>query len=208
MERLMSDYFEQVFAGQQVMAILRGMTPERTVALAETAWDLGIDLVEVPVQVDEAFASLDAAVRAGERRGRHVGAGTVTTTRQLDRVLAAGARFAVSPGLDLAILDAAARAGLPFLPGAMTPSEVQAAVGAGARYIKAFPATVLGPAWFTNMAGPFPGVRFVATGGVNIHNAAAFLDAGAVAVGIGSALEDEQQIPLLAKLTTEGATHK
>jgi 2-dehydro-3-deoxyphosphogluconate aldolase/(4S)-4-hydroxy-2-oxoglutarate aldolase len=207
MERLMSDYFQQVFAGQRVMAVLRGMTPERTVALAERAWDLGIDLVEVPVQVDEAFASLEAAVRAGERRGRDVGAGTVVTIRQLDRVIAAGARFAVSPGLDLAVLHAAGRAGLPFLPGVMTPSEVQAAVGAGAHYLKAFPAAVLGPTWFTNMAGPFPGVRFVATGGVNARNASTFLDAGAVAVGVGSALEDEQQIPLLAKLTTEGATH-
>lgn len=202
----MSDYFKQVFTGQRVMAILRGMSPKRTVELAEAAWDLGIDLVEVPVQDDEAFASLDAAVRAGGRRGRHVGAGTVTTVRQLDRVVAAGARFAVSPGLDLAILDAATRAGLPFLPGVMTPSEVQAAVGAGARYLKAFPAAMLGPAWFTNMAGPFPGVRFVATGGVDARNASTFLDAGAVAVGVGSALEDEQQIPLLAKLTTEGAT--
>lgn len=204
----MTDYFAQAFTGQQVMAILRGMTPERTVALAEKAWDLGIDLVEVPVQVDEAFASLVAAVRAGERRGKHVGAGTVTTTRQLDQVIAAGAKFAVAPGLDLAIFDAATRAGLPYLPGVMTPSEIQAAVGAGVRYVKAFPAAVLGPAWFSNMSGPFPGVRFVATGGINAHNAVTFLDAGAVAVGVGSALEDERQIPLLAKLTTEGATHR
>lgn len=202
----MSDYFERAFANRPVMAILRGMTPQRTVALAERAWDLGIDLVEVPVQADEAFAALDAAVQAGQRRGRHVGAGTVTTIGQLDRILAAGARFAVAPGLDLAMLDAAARVGLPFLPGVMTPSEVQAAIAAGARHLKAFPAAVLGTAWFTNMAGPFPGVSFVATGGINAHNASDFLDAGAVAVGVGGALADERQIPLLAELTTKGAT--
>lgn len=202
----MSDYFEAAFGNRPVMAILRGMTPQRTVALAEAAWDLGIDLVEVPVQSDEAFESLDAAVRAGERRGRDVGAGTVITTGQLERVVAAGARFAVAPGLDLAMLDAAARVGLPFLPGVMTPTEVQAAMGAGARYLKAFPAALLGTAWFTTMAGPFPGARFVATGGINGHIASDFLDAGAVAVAVGGALADERQIPLLAELTSRGAT--
>jgi Entner-Doudoroff aldolase len=184
------------------MAILRGMPPERTVALAARAWDLGIDLVEVTVQTPDALPSLAAAVSAGEERGKLVGAGTVTSVAQLEQVVAARARFAVAPGLDLSMVAAASAAGLPYLPGVATPTDVQTALGAGLSHLKAFPASVLGPAWFRAMAGPFPGVRFVATGGLDADNAVQYLDAGAVCVGVGSALEDERQLPLLAQLIT------
>ena len=201
----MPDFFADVLAGQPVMAILRGMTPERTVEVAERAWSLGIELVEVTVQTPDALPSLVAAVQAGERHGKLVGAGTVTSPHQLEQVAAARARFAVAPGLDLALVEAAQRTGLPYLPGVATPSEVQAAVRAGLTHLKAFPASVLGPAWFKAMAGPFPGVRFVATGGIDAGNAAEYLRAGAVTVGVGSALEDERQLPQLAQLITGGS---
>jgi 2-keto-3-deoxy-6-phosphogluconate aldolase len=87
-----------------------------------------------------------------------------------------------------------------------TPSEVQAAAAAGLTHLKAFPASVLGPGWFRAMSGPFPGMRFVATGGIDAGNAGEYLRAGAITVGVGSALEDEQQLPLLAKLITGGNT--
>lgn len=198
----MTEFFETALTGQRIIAILRGLAPDRTVALAERAWDIGIDLVEVPVQTPDAFPSLHAAVRAGERRGMLVGAGTVVSIGQLEQIVEAGARFAVAPGLNLALVEAAAGMGLPYLPGVATPTEVQTAAAAGLRYLKAFPAAVLGPAWFRALAGPFPTVRLVATGGVDAHNAGAFLDAGAVAVGVGSALEDERQLPLLAEIVT------
>jgi Entner-Doudoroff aldolase len=204
MERLMTDFFTDVLAGQPVMAILRGLSPERTVTLAERAWDLGIDLVEVTVQTPDAVESLAAAVLAGERRGKLVGAGTVVSLAQLRQVIAARARFAVAPGLDLDLVEAAAALNLPYLPGVATPTDVQTAATAGLRYLKAFPATVLGPGWFRAMGGPFPGMRFVATGGIDATNAGEYLAAGAVTVGVGSALEDEQQLPLLAKLITGG----
>jgi 2-dehydro-3-deoxyphosphogluconate aldolase/(4S)-4-hydroxy-2-oxoglutarate aldolase len=204
MERDMTDFFDEAFAGQPVVAILRGMSVERTVTLAERAWDLGIDLVEVTVQSEDGFPVLAAAVEVGERRGRLVGAGTVVSRAQLERVHAAGARFAVAPGLDLGLVEAAAGLGLPYLPGVATASEVQAATGAGVRHLKVFPAAVLGPGWFKTMAGPFPTARFVATGGVDATNARGYLDAGAVAVGVGSALEDDRQLPLLAGLIDGG----
>lgn len=198
----MTDFFDTALAGQPVLAILRGMSPERTVTVAERAWDLGIEMVEVTIQTPDALPSLVAAVRAGEQRGKLVGAGTVVSLTQLQQVVAAGARFAVAPGLDLALVEAAAAAGLPYLPGVSTPTEVQNAQAAGLTYLKAFPSTVLGPDWFRAMAGPFPKIRFVATGGVDAHNARGFLDAGAVTVGVGSALEDERQLPLLSQLIT------
>lgn len=191
---------DEVFGRQRVMVILRGRPPARTVELAERAWDLGIELVEVPVQSEEGFAALAATVEAGRRVGRPVGAGTVIAPGQMDRVARMGARFAVSPGLDPALVSKAREDGLAYLPGVMTPSDVQAAAVAGLTYLKGFPASVLGPAWFRAMQGPFPGIRFVATGGVDARNAKEFLDAGVAAVGVGSALEDEEQIPLLAEM--------
>lgn len=200
----MNDYFADALAGRPVMAILRNMSVERTVRLSETAWDLGIELVEVPVQSPDAFPALEAAVAAAEQRGKHVGAGTVTSVEQVKRVKEIGAKFAVAPGFDLAVVEAARDHGLPYLPGVATPSEVQAAVAAGLVYLKAFPATVLGTGWFKALRGPFPGVRFVATGGIDANNAEQFLDAGAVTVAVGSALEDEAQLPLLAELVKRG----
>jgi Entner-Doudoroff aldolase len=195
-----NDFFESALAERPVMAILRGMAPERAVAVAGRAWDLGIELVEVTVQSPDAFPALEAVIRAGESRGKPVGAGTVVSVGSLRRVAKLGGRFAVAPGFDPAVVEAAAEVGVPYLPGVATPSEVQAAAAAGLRYLKAFPSVVLGPAWFRALAGPFPDVRFVATGGLDARNAGQFLDAGAVAVGVGSALEDDEQLPLLAQL--------
>jgi len=201
MDPPVKNFFASAFAESPVMAILRGLEPREAVNLAEHAWDLGVALVEVPIQVPEAVATLEAVVRAGERRERPVGAGTVVRADQLTTIVSCGARFAVSPGFDLDTALAANEYDLPLLPGVMTPSDVQAALGAGLDYQKVFPASVLGPAWLTAMAGPFPTARFVATGGVNGHNAADYLAAGAVAVGVGNAFNDPEQVAALIRLT-------
>jgi 2-dehydro-3-deoxyphosphogluconate aldolase / (4S)-4-hydroxy-2-oxoglutarate aldolase len=192
----------ELFADQRVMVILRGFSPEKSVELAETAWDLGIGLVEVPVQSERGFAALAAVVEAG--RGRPVGAGTVISPEQLERVAAAGAVFAVSPGLDLALVESSAEYDLAYLPGVGTATDVQLAVRAGLTHLKGFPATVLGPDWFRAMRGPFPDVAFVATGGIDADNAPAFLRAGVTTVAVGSAIEDARQLPRLAELVHDG----
>jgi Entner-Doudoroff aldolase len=199
MERCVSPIAE-MFEGRRIMVILRGFSPDRTVGLAERAWDLGIEIVEVPVQSEEGFAALAAAVEAGRRSGQAVGAGTVITPAQMQRVADSGATFAVSPGLDLALVASARECGLAYLPGVGTATEVQAATVAGLTHVKGFPAGVLGPGWFRAMRGPFPDMTFVATGGIDASNAADFLNAGAGAVAVGSALEDEEQLPLLAQI--------
>ena len=183
-----------------VMAILRGYDPDRTVELAAKAWDLGIRAVEIPIGEPGQVPSLEAAVRAGRERGMPVGAGTVLTPDQVTAAAGAGAAYTVAPGLDVAVLAASLAAGMPHLPGVATPTEVQQAVRAGCTWVKAFPASVLGPAWFRELRGPFPLVRTVATGGVDGHTAAQFLAAGASVVGVGSALSDPAQIELLAAL--------
>lgn len=192
--------FDEIFGAQRIMAILRGMPERETVELASRAWDLGIDLVEVPVQTPDALPALRAAIAAGAERGRTVGAGTVTTLEQVRAVADAGVAFTVAPGLDPAVLAASTAAGLPHLPGVATPSEIQLALRHGLEWLKAFPAAVLGEAWFKAMKGPFPQVKLVATGGMDAHVAPAFLAAGARVVAVGSALADPKQIDLLAEL--------
>lgn len=198
----MNEWFTDAFAGQTLMAILRGFDSDRTVALAAAAWDLGVRCVEVPVQDDEAVAALTAAVAAGKEAGHPVGAGTVTTPRRLRAAIGAGAAFTVAPGLDPELARASADAGLPHLPGVATPTDVQLAQRIGLTWVKAFPAAVLGTGWFTAMRGPFPEVRFVATGGMDAGNAADYLRAGASVIAVGSALGDPTQLPALASLAT------
>ena len=185
---------------QPVMAILRNMDPHRSVALATRAWDLGIDLVEVPIQSPDAIPSLAAVVKAGAERGKMVGAGTIISSEQVLKCVQFGVAFTVAPGLDEEIVRLCREAGLPHLPGVATASEIQAAVRLGCSVVKAFPASVLGPAWFKAMRGPFPDVSFVATGGVDASNATAFLDAGAATVAVGSALADERQLDMVAEI--------
>lgn len=194
-------FFDDLFTdGRRVMAILRGMAPERTVELAERAWDLGIDVVEVPIETPESQPSLRAAVRAGAQRGRPVGAGTVVTPEQVHTAAGFGAAFTVAPGLDAEVVRVSGELGLPHLPGVAGPTEIQHANRLGLDWVKAFPATVLGTSWFAAMSGPFPGVHMVATGGINVHNADDYLRAGAAVVAVGSALEDPDQLPALAEL--------
>lgn len=196
----MNDEFEQVFVNSPLMAILRGMGVERSVKLATTAWDLGIDSVEVPLQTPEDERALREVARLAGERGKVVGAGTIVSADQIPVARRAGARYLVSPGLDASLVLAAGQQGTPILPGVATPSEVQAAASLGLRWLKAFPAHWLGPEWFKHMRGPFPRVRFVATGGMDATNAPDFLAAGARVVAVGSALEDPAQLTRLAEL--------
>ncbi|MCU1441324.1 MAG: kdgA [Rhodoglobus sp.] len=117
-----------------------------------------------------------------------VGAGTVTTADQARAAIDAGARFIVTPAVVESVAQVVTRAGVPLVMGAMTPTEVMRALDLGADVVKIFPADVVGPAHFSNLLGPFPGVRLMASGGVNEANARQFIAAGAVSVAAGSSV--------------------
>lgn len=185
------DFFADHLHRVPAVAILRGHSPERTAELAETAWEAGIELVEVTVETATSYASLESAIAAASGRGTFVGAGTVTTADQVRRVTRMGAAFLVSPGLHPAVVAQAAEDGIPYLPGVATATEIAAALERGLSWLKAFPAAQLGPDWIRAQLGPFPRARFVATGGISAANAPAFLAAGCGAVAIGSALNAE-----------------
>lgn len=200
MTELANDAFDRILGGRPLMAIFRGLGVDRSLELARRSWELGIEVVELPIQSDADVEALAAVVEAGRAEGRAVGAGTVVSARHVELAASAGAAFTVSPGFDPDVVRVSAAAGLPPLPGVATASEVQAAMALGLTWLKAFPASLLGPAWFRAVAGPFPGARFVATGGMDARNAGAFLDAGVRTVAVGSALEDPDQLPALAAL--------
>jgi 2-dehydro-3-deoxyphosphogluconate aldolase/(4S)-4-hydroxy-2-oxoglutarate aldolase len=200
-----SVWFEDNFGDSRVMAILRGFGVERTLELATIAWDLGVDWVEVPIQSPGDLDALAAIAEAGRDRGRRVGAGTVVSRAHVAQAVEAGAVFTVSPGLDLDVVRASLDAGLPTLPGVASASEIQTAQQFGLGWLKAFPASVLGAEWLRAMHGPFPGVSFVATGGIDADNAVEFLDGGARVVAVGSALSDAAQLPRLAELARPSA---
>lgn len=190
-----------VLTGAPVMAILRNMSVAKTLDLAHQAWDLGITLVEVPIQTPEAVSVFESVVNAGQERGMLVGSGTVTSEDQVVLSKRLGAAFTVAPGLDHDVVRASARLGIPHLPGVATATDIQAALSLGCTWLKAFPASVLGPEWFKAMKqGPFPEISLVATGGIDASNAQDYLATGASTVAVGSALADPRQVDLLGSL--------
>lgn len=130
----------------------------------------------------------EAAIRAIAGRGDIlVGAGTVVTAEQANRAADAGASFIVSPGLSIDVVRRAEELGLPVIPGIATASDIQAAIGAGLRAVKLFLADLLGGlSMLTALAAPFPDVRFMPSGGINVNNAADFLAHPAVFAVSGS----------------------
>lgn len=140
-------------------------------------------MVEVPVQDERAWTTFVAVRDAAD--GRPVGVGTVLTRHQVERATAEHAAFCVSPGLDSTITQACASRAMPHLPGVATPSEISTALSLGYTWLKAFPASVLGPEWIRAMLGPFPTVRLVCTGGMTLDTWPAYRAAGARAVAIG-----------------------
>lgn len=174
----------------RLIAVLRRVQPrEELLAMVDDLAEAGVRIFEVTLDAASGAADL-AAVRAHLHAGGDVlvGAGTILGREQLDEAMSAGADFGVSPLFNRALTVAALDAGLPFIPGAMTPAEIAAAWAAGATFVKLFPASTLGPSFVRELRGPLPEAALIPTGGIDAGNAAAFLAAGASAVGIGSAL--------------------
>lgn len=202
---LSTQWFDSAFADQKVIAVFRGADADQAVALAESAWDLGIRNVEIPIESPAAVPALAAVCRRASELGHAVGAGTILTEEQLDICIEVGAAYAVSPGLDVRMHELASARQLPLLPGVATPSEILLARQLGFTWVKAFPAYSLGLSWFTLAKAPFPDIRIVATGGMTPSNAPTFLGAGVDIVGFGSVLaEPEERSAMLRLLNPSG----
>jgi 2-dehydro-3-deoxyphosphogluconate aldolase/(4S)-4-hydroxy-2-oxoglutarate aldolase len=123
-----------------------------------------------------------------------IGAGTVTTPATAAAVIDAGARFVVGPVLRPGVIELCHQRDVPAFPGCFTPTEILTAWEAGADIVKVFPATALGPGFFRDVLAPLPQVRLMPTGGVTRDNAAEWIRAGAVAIGVGTALVDKRAV--------------
>ncbi len=170
----------------RVIAIARRLEPAALPAIAEALVSNGIRAFEVTLNSPGAIESIRLLADGPLGERLLVGAGTVLSIAEAEVAVEAGARFLVTPHLDPDLIAWAAGRGVPILPGAFTPTEILTAWRAGAAAVKLFPASVAGPAFIRDFRGPFPEIPLIPTGGVTVENAAALLEAGAVAVGLGS----------------------
>jgi 2-dehydro-3-deoxyphosphogluconate aldolase / (4S)-4-hydroxy-2-oxoglutarate aldolase len=177
---------------ERLVVVLRRVTPRaRLTSLVEELADAGVRAFEITFDAPEAASDLVAcrdAVAGSGGEPAVFGAGTLRSAAALEAALEAGADFGVSPSLDPAIVAAALGRGMPFVAGALTPTEIDAAWRAGSTFVKVFPASSVGPGHLREIRGPMPEVQLIPTGGIDWSSAVAFLAAGAVAVGIGGAI--------------------
>ena len=170
--------------------MIRAATPDLALRAARAVMAGGISVFEITMTVPDAPDVIRALVRElGDRA--LVGAGTVLNAAAAHQCIDAGAAFVVSPGLDPDTVIEAHGRGVPAMPGALTPTEVIAAWNLGADVVKIFPISAVGGAKYLRaLKGPLPEVKMLPTGGITAANAAEFLAAGAVALGIGGELVD------------------
>ncbi|MGH3881246.1 MAG: bifunctional 4-hydroxy-2-oxoglutarate aldolase/2-dehydro-3-deoxy-phosphogluconate aldolase, partial [Actinophytocola sp.] len=164
---------------RRALCIIRAPAMPDPAGLAATLVEAGLPMVEFALTTPDAPRLIEAASTVD---GLLLGAGTVLTAADARDAIAAGARFLLTPGLRPEDAAEAARQRVPVVLGAMTPTEVAAAVDLGATAVKVFPAARLGPAYLSDLRGPYPDVPLVATGGLTTDNAADYLAAGALAV--------------------------
>lgn len=186
--RLQPSAIPAAIAGPGVVAIGRGLAPERLDVLADALLRGGIRAFEITLTSADAIASIGRLVAGFRERGLLVGAGTVVDIAGAEAALYAGAGFIVSAYTDPAIVAWAVERGIPVFPGAMTPTEINAAWIAGATAVKLFPASTVGPTFVRELRGPFREIPLMPTGGLTIASLGAFVAAGAVAVGLGGGL--------------------
>jgi len=176
-----------------IVAILRLPTSDQLASVARALFDGGIDVIEVTFTVPNALEIL-AAVKDDLGSRVLLGMGTVLDPESARAALLAGAEFIVSPSLNLDVIRLCHRYDKVVMPGAFTPTEILTAWDAGADVVKLFPSDSVGPGYLKALRGPFPHIRLLPTGGVNLETLPAFIKAGACAVGVGSSLVDPQAI--------------
>jgi 2-dehydro-3-deoxyphosphogluconate aldolase/(4S)-4-hydroxy-2-oxoglutarate aldolase len=173
---------DSMFA-DRVVCVVRAPALPSSVALCEALSDGGIRTVELTFTTPDVLKHL---AEAAGLPGVTVGVGTVLTAADARAAVDAGAQFLVTPGVLPDVAAVARDAGVPFLMGALTPTEVLAASSLGAAAVKVFPASAFGPRYLRDLHGPYPGLALVPSGGVTAGNARDYLAAGAAAVTAGT----------------------
>ena len=176
-----------------VVAVIRLKDPAKLRAVVDAMTEGGVRALEVTMTVPGAIQLIREMSRSLPD-GFLLGAGTVTDADTARAVIDAGASFVVGPVFRPAVIAACHERDVPAMPGCFTPTEIFSAHECGADIVKIFPATALGPTFIKDVRAPLPHIKLMPTGGVTLDNAGEWLRAGAVAVGIGSALLDSKAI--------------
>ncbi len=170
-----------------VIGILRGIDADFFGPLMDASFAAGLQAIEVTYNTQRALEMV-AGQRPRVPEGKYLGMGTIRNIEEARQAVDAGAMFLVSPNTDTAVIEFAGARNIPIIAGAFTPTEVYAAWSAGADMIKVFPCASMGPDYIKELLGPFDHIPLVAVGGINLDNVAAYLLAGAKAVGVGGSL--------------------
>ncbi|WP_438987550.1 2-dehydro-3-deoxy-6-phosphogalactonate aldolase [Marivivens donghaensis] len=173
---------------RNIIAILRGITPDEALEVAAVLIDAGVTKIEVPLNSPDPISSI---ARMQKQFGEEalIGAGTVISVSQVAQVAATGARLIVSPNNDPSVIRATKAANMQSFPGIMTPTEVFSALASGADGLKLFPGEVIGPAGLKAIRAVIPQeVPLFAVGGVSAQNMGDWIRSGAAGFGIGSAI--------------------
>ena len=184
---------------RKIVAIVRGLSPEYLIRLGHAFEEGGIGLMEVTYNqsAPETWKDTANGIEAVEKEFGDrllVGAGTVITLEQVSMTYNAGGHYLVTPTTQPEIIRAGKALGLGLYPGAFTPSEILAAYEAGADAVKVFPASCLGPGYIKAIRAPLSHIPLMAVGGVNEKNAADFIKAGCVGLGVGGNLVNKEWI--------------
>jgi len=175
-----------------VLGIIRIKAADDLVAIAQALDDGGLSCVEITMTTPRALRAIEEA--SEKLTGVLMGAGTVLDATTARQAILAGAKFLVTPTVELDVIETARRYGVVVIPGAMTPTEILTAWEAGADMVKVFPANVLGPGYLKAVHGPLPQIPLVPTGGITADNAGKFIRAGAAVVCAGSWLVDKKAV--------------
>ncbi|EPX75887.1 2-dehydro-3-deoxy-6-phosphogalactonate aldolase [Salipiger mucosus] len=171
---------------RDIIAILRGITPDEALPVTEALVEAGITRIEVPLNSPDPYDSIRTMVE-GFGAQAVIGAGTVLAPEQVQRLTRIGAKMVVSPDMNQRVIMAAKKAGMQSFPGVMTPTEAFTALRTGADGLKLFPAPLVGPSGLAAMLAVLPeGVKTYAVGGVSAGNMGEWLEAGVTGFGIGT----------------------
>ncbi|MBF9297257.1 bifunctional 4-hydroxy-2-oxoglutarate aldolase/2-dehydro-3-deoxy-phosphogluconate aldolase [Mammaliicoccus sciuri] len=177
----------QTIKETKLIAILRNAKPNDILPIVETLYKAGIRAIEVTMNSPKALESIELI--SNEMKDKVVvGAGTVLDAESARLAILSGATFILSPTVDKDTIRMSKKYGAVSIPGALTPTEILEAYEYGGDIIKVFPTTSLGPKYIKDLQGPLPHIPLLPTGGVSIDNVTDFIEAGAVGVGLGSAL--------------------
>ena len=175
----------------KIVAIIRGMLPNDVLNTAKALSEGGVKIIEVTLNSPDALSVIENLSHTWDGKIL-IGAGTVLNTTDAKNAIAAGAKFLISPALDIEVIKAAKDAGVVSIPGAFTPTEILIAFRNGADIVKVFPA--LNPDYIKNILAPLNHIPVMPTGGINLDNIKEFNRTGAVAFGIGSSLVGKKTI--------------